>query len=147
VNTTVAVAAMVTGGAAAALQAPLNAGLSRATGALPAALVSFAVGTAVLTVVAAVTGELAGLRHVGDVAPGYLLGGVVGAVYVVAALAAVSRLGAGALASAVITGQLTFAVLVVDRLGLLGIDAIPVSAARVAGVLLLVVGTVALVSR
>src|SRR3954464_13518997 len=142
-NSMAAVAAMVTGGAAAALQGPLNPGPAGLTGALPAALVSFAVGTVLLAVLAAVTGELAGLRRIGEVRPVYLFGGVVGAVYVVSALAAVSRLGAGALASAVITGQLAFAVLVIDRLGLLGVEPIAVSAARVAGVLLLVLGTVA----
>ena len=40
-----------------ALQAPINAGLGRATGQLPAALVSFIVGTLLLAVIVALSGK------------------------------------------------------------------------------------------
>lgn len=44
-----------------ALQAPINSGLGKATGSLPAALVSFLVGTLVLTAIVTVTGRAGGL--------------------------------------------------------------------------------------
>jgi transporter family-2 protein len=70
----------------------------------------------------------------------YLIGGVLGAAYVTIALIAVSTIGAGGVAAATITGQLTAAV-VIDRLGVLGLEETPFSAARIAGVVLLLAGT------
>jgi transporter family-2 protein len=123
-----------------ALQPPINAGLGRATGNLPAALVSFAVGTLLLALIVTVIGQAGGLSSTFDVRWYYLLGGVLGAAYVTMALIAVSSIGAGGVAAATITGQLTAAV-VIDRLGILGLEETPLSAARVAGVVLLLAGT------
>ena len=44
-----------------ALQAPINAGLGRATGSLPAALVSFLVGTVALAAIVVLSGKAGGL--------------------------------------------------------------------------------------
>ena len=123
-----------------ALQPPINAGLGRATGNLPAALVSFAVGTLLLAVIVALTGKAGGLSSTFDVRWYYLIGGVLGAGYVTVALIAVSSIGAGGVAAATITGQLTAAV-VIDRLGILGLEQTPLGAARIAGVVLLLAGT------
>jgi len=67
-----------------------------------------------------------------------------GAVYVANALVAVSAIGAGGVAAATIAGQLTASV-AVDRLGLFGLDQVPLSPGRVIGVGLLLVGTVLVV--
>ena len=115
-----------------ALQAPINAGLGRATGQLPAALVSFTVGTIVLVLIVAVAGEMSGLGSTFDVRWYYLIGGILGAAYVTMALIAVRSIGAGGVAAATITGQLATAV-VIDRLGILGLERTPLSAGRVAG--------------
>ncbi|MEK6328323.1 MAG: DMT family transporter [Actinomycetota bacterium] len=123
-----------------ALQPAINAGLGRVTGNLPAALVSFAVGTLLLALIVALVGQAGGLSSTFDVPWYYLLGGVLGAAYVTVALIAVSTIGAGGVAAATITGQLTAAV-VIDRLGVLGLDETPLSATRVAGVVLLLAGT------
>ena len=123
-----------------ALQAPINAGLGRATGQLPAALVSFTVGTVLLLVIVALTGNAGGLTSTLDVRWYYLAGGVLGAAYVTVALIAVKSIGAGGVAAATITGQLTAAV-VIDRLGILGLEKTQFSAARTAGVVLLLAGT------
>jgi transporter family-2 protein len=85
-------------------------------------------------------GQAGGLSSTFDVRWYYLLGGVLGAAYVTMALIAVSSIGAGGVAAATITGQLTAAV-VIDRLGILGLEETPLSAARVAGVVLLLAGT------
>src|SRR3954452_7386701 len=99
-----------------ALQAPINAGLGRATGSLPAALVSFLVGTVALAGVVVLSGKAGGLTSTFDVRWYSLLGGLLGAVYVANALVAVTSIGAGGVAAATITGQLTASV-AIDRFG------------------------------
>ncbi|MGH2925094.1 MAG: DMT family transporter [Solirubrobacterales bacterium] len=123
-----------------ALQAPINAGLGRATGQLPAALISFTVGTILLAAVVVLAGDAGGLRSTFDVNWYYLLGGVLGAAYVTVALIAVRSIGAGGVAAATIAGQLTTA-MVIDRLGVLGLGRTPITSTRVLGVGLLLVGT------
>jgi transporter family-2 protein len=124
-----------------ALQAPINAGLGRATGSLPAALVSFGVGTIALAAIVVLSGEAGGIDSTFEVSWYYLLGGLLGAVYVTNALIAVAAIGAGGVAAATITGQLVASV-AIDRLGLFGLDQVPLSPARVLGVALLLAGTV-----
>jgi transporter family-2 protein len=123
-----------------ALQAPINAGLGRATGSLPAALVSFAVGSIALAAVVVLSGKAGGLSSTFDVSWYYLLGGLLGAVYVTTVLIVVTSIGAGGVAAATVTGQLTASV-VIDRLGLFGLDQVPLSPERLLGVGLLLVGT------
>src|SRR5665811_644156 len=77
-----------------ALQAPINAGLGRSTGSLPAALVSFSIGTLALAAIVVLSGKAGGLSSTFDVSWYYLLGGLLGAVYVTNALIAVSVIGA-----------------------------------------------------
>ena len=127
-----------------ALQAPINAGLGRSTGSLPAALVSFAIGTIALAAIVVLSGKAGGLSSSFDVSWYYLLGGLLGAVYVANALIAVTAIGAGGVAAATITGQLTFSV-AIDRFGLFGLDQVALGPARVAGVVLLLAGTVLIV--
>jgi transporter family-2 protein len=123
-----------------ALQAPINAGLGKATGNLPAALISFLIGTAALLLIVLVSGKAGGVTNAGEVSWYYLLGGILGALYVANALVAVSAIGAGGVAAATIAGQLTTSV-VADRLGVLGLEQISLSPQRLLGVLLLLTGT------
>ena len=127
-----------------ALQAPINAGLGKATGSLPAALVSFLIGTVALGAIVVLSGKAGGLSSTFDVSWYYLLGGLLGAVYVANALVAVTAIGAGGVAAATVTGQLTASV-AIDRLGLFGLDQVPLSPERVVGVALLLAGTVLVV--
>ena len=127
-----------------ALQAPINAGLGRATGSLPAALVSFTIGTIALTAIVILSGKAGGLGSTFEVSWYYLLGGLLGAVYVFNALIAVSAIGAGGVAAATITGQLAASV-AVDRMGLFGLDQIPLTPDRIVGVVLLLIGTLLVV--
>ena len=123
-----------------ALQPAINAGLAKATGSLPAALVSFASGTLLLALIVAAIGQAGGLSSTFDVRWYYLLGGVLGAAYVTMALITVSEIGAGGVAAATITGQLAASV-VIDRLGVLGLQEQPLTAQRLIGVGLLLAGT------
>jgi transporter family-2 protein len=136
----VAVTLMAAVGGLIALQPAINAGLGRTTGNLAAALVSFGVGTLVLAAIVVVAGQADGIGSALDVRWYYLLGGVLGAAYVFTALVTVSSIGAGGVAAATITGQLTLSV-IIDRLGILGLDEQPITLERVLGVALLLAGT------
>lgn len=139
-----ATAAIALAAALTALEAPLNARLGTVTTELTAALVAFAAGAAVLAVIVTARGELGRLRSLGRLPPQLLLGGLCGATFVTVALASVESIGAGGIAAAAITGQLGAAV-TIDRAGLLGLTRRPVSARRMAGVLMLVLGTLLIV--
>jgi transporter family-2 protein len=123
-----------------AIQPVVNAGLGRSTGNLAAALVSFAVGTLLLAAIVALSGQAGGVGSLVEVPWYYLLGGVLGATYVFTALVMVSSIGAGGVAAATITGQLT-ASIVLDRLGVLGLEQTPITFSRGLGVALLLAGT------
>jgi transporter family-2 protein len=123
-----------------ALQPAINAGLGRSTGNLAAALVSFAIGTLLLAAIVALAGQAGGVGSMFDVPWYYLLGGVLGAAYVTTALITVSTIGAGGVAAATITGQLVASV-VIDRMGVLGLEETPITLDRIVGVGLLLAGT------
>jgi transporter family-2 protein len=124
-----------------ALQAPINSILGRAVGTWQAAFVSFAIGTLALAVVAALaTGGLSQIARVRDVSLVYLTGGLLGAIYVTCILVTVRTLGAGGVVAATIAAQLAVSV-VVDQFGLLGVDRQPITVGRIAGVVLLGLGT------
>ncbi|MDX6716057.1 MAG: bacterial/archaeal transporter family-2 protein [Baekduia sp.] len=137
----VAVVLTVVAGGFIALQSPINSQLGRHVGSLQAAFVSFAIGTVVLLVASAVAkgglGAMAETRHVSSWI--YLTGGVLGAGYVTVALIAVRPLGTGSVIAATIAGELTVAVLI-DQLGLFGVDRHPVTLTRIAGILVLAAG-------
>jgi transporter family-2 protein len=138
-NVAVALTAFV--GGLIALQAPINSTLGKRIGTLPAASVSFAIGTAALVVLALVFGggfgRLGEARHLSWV---YLTGGLLGAAYVTSVLVTVRSLGAGGVVAATIAGQLTAAV-IVDQLGILGVEKQVITAPRIAGIALLAAGT------
>jgi transporter family-2 protein len=140
----IAVPLMAAVGGLIALQPAINAGLGRATGNIAAAFVSFAIGTLVLAAIVVISGQAGGLGSAFDVRWYYLFGGVLGAAYVFTALVTVSAIGAGGVAAATITGQLTLSV-IIDRLGILGLEELPITAARGVGVALLLAGTVLIV--
>jgi len=135
-----AVLIMAVVGGCVALQAPINAGLGKSTGSFAAATVSFAAGTLVLGAIVVLSGRAGGIGDAAHVQWYYLLGGALGAAYVFSALVLVGQIGAGAVAAATVTGQLTTSVLL-DRIGFLGLEQTPLSASRVAGVGLLLAGT------
>ena len=124
-----------------ALQAPINSTLGKSVGSLAAASVSFAVGLAALVLITLLVGGGFGdLGEARDLPWYYLIGGLLGAVYVTTALIAVRELGAGGVTVATITGQLTLS-LVLDRAGVLGLEERELSISRVLGVALVALGT------
>jgi transporter family-2 protein len=124
-----------------ALQAPINSVLGKSIGTWQAAFVSFTIGTLVLAgIVTVASGGFGAIGEARHVTWYYLIGGILGAAYVTTVLVTVRTLGAGGVTAATIAGQLTTAV-VVDQLGILGVSKHPITTARVAGVVLLGLGT------
>ena len=132
--------AVVFGGAATALQAPTNAKMMGAVGSpVNAAFVSFAVGTAalgILAVVLQVRPDIAASRAL----PWYAwIGGLYGAIFVVAAAWGVPRLGVATTIILMGAGQLLLSV-VLDHFGAMGVPKQPISWGRVAGVAMVIAG-------
>jgi transporter family-2 protein len=127
-----------------AAQAPINGGLGRSTGPLAAARVSNTIGTVCLLLICLAGGWLARLDGIADVPAWQLAGGLIGGMYVGIAAIVISRVGAGVVAAATITGQLACSV-VVDHFGWFGIEVHDVSGPRVLGLLLLLGGALAMV--
>ena len=122
-----------------ALQAPINAGLGPRHREPRRRARVFHGGDPCARAVVAVSGEASGLIDLRGslVLPGR---GLLGAVYVTMALITVRSIGAGGVAAATITGQLTTALLI-DRLGLLGLQQTSSERSRILGVALLFAGT------
>jgi transporter family-2 protein len=139
-RTLIAAGATVVVGALIALQAPINSGLGKAAGTLPAAAISFTIGTMLLVGLVTLSGQLSDVGEATAVRWYYLVGGLLGAAYVTTVLLTVRTLGAGGVTAATVAGQLTASV-VIDRLGVLGLEETPITLTRVIGVLLLFLGT------
>ena len=136
----IAVLATAVAGGLVAMQAPVNSGLGKAIGSLPAASFSFAVGLVALIGITLVSGEGYGqLGAIGDLSWYYLIGGLLGAVYVTTVLISVRTLGAGGVTAATIAGQLTLSV-VLDKVGFLGLVEREITPGRILGVVLLAAG-------
>ena len=134
-----AIATILVGGLI-ALQAPINSHLGKATGTFPAAAISFTIGTLLLVTIVALTGGLGDVTKASNVPLYYLSGGLLGAAYVTTVLLTVRTLGAGGVTAATVAGQLTTAV-VLDRLGILGLEQVPITLGRLIGIALLFAGT------
>jgi transporter family-2 protein len=136
----IAVMATAAAGGLVAMQAPINSGLGKTIGSLPAASFSFAIGLCALVGITLISGE--GFGRLGDVAGlewYWLIGGLLGAVYVTTVLISVRTLGAGGVTAATIAGQLTLSV-IIDQLGILGLAQREITPARMIGVALLAAG-------
>jgi transporter family-2 protein len=141
-----AVMATAVAGSLVAMQAPINSGLGKTIGSLPAASFSFAIGLVALVGITVVSGEGFGrLGDVGGLSWYYLIGGLLGAVYVTTVLISVRTLGAGGVTAATIAGQLTMSV-ILDQLGILGLAQKQLTPGRVIGVALLAAGVYLVVS-
>lgn len=134
------VLAVVLGGAAISLQAPINAALARELGApVPAAAVSFGVGFLVLVLIALVQGHGPSFLRLVQVPPWMLVGGFLGAWYVFASVWGVSSLGVVTLVAALILGQMAAAMLI-DATGALGMTVREITPTRLAAAGLVAAG-------
>jgi bacterial/archaeal transporter family-2 protein len=136
----------VAAGGVVAAQAPANNVISQRLGDLGAVTVNFVAGTVLVLFVAFVFGGGIQVDHSVDSPAWYywVLGGLGGVLIVLTTLVAVRELGAGGVTAAVIAGQLSLSV-VLDRLGVLGLDERAITWEKLLGIALLAAGTVLLV--
>ena len=135
------VLATVVAGGLVALQAPINSTLGKSVGTFAAASVSFAIGLSVLVAITLLAaGGFGNVSEAGELRWYYLTGGLLGAAYVTTVLLTVRELGAGGVTAATIAGQLTMSVLI-DRAGVLGLEARGLTVDRLLGIALLAAGT------
>jgi transporter family-2 protein len=131
---------MIAGGAIMSFQAPINAALRGHVGMWEASLISFSVGTLALILVVLLAGK-GSLANVRLASWWQLLGGLIGAVFVTATLIAAPKIGVTGMIVATLAGNMVAAILI-DRFGWVGIQAKPIDATRVAGVVLMVVSVI-----
>jgi uncharacterized membrane protein YdcZ (DUF606 family) len=93
-----------------------------------------------------VFGDPSQLRGLSQFRPVHVLGGIAGATIVVVSLIAVRSLGAGGVTAALVAMQLSVSALL-DRLGLLGLEKTPLGVQGWVAVVLLLSGTVLMVTR
>lgn len=132
-------------GASIAAQAGINAHLGRMLGnSMHGVLVSFTVGTvAALAYCLIEGGSVASLNAVRGAPWWVWTGGLLGVGFVWCTIFAVPKIGVVAMIPLVVAGQMITAV-VLEHFGLLGAPTQPVSAGRIIGVLLVVLGAVVL---
>lgn len=133
-------------GALVAFQPPANALLARHVGDLGAAFTSLVISTAIVAVLLLAAGELGRLQGLDAFRPVHMLGGIAGATIVLVSLIAVRSLGVGGVTAALVATQLIAAVLI-DRLGIVGVAETPLTVTRLAGVGLLIAGTLMVTSQ
>jgi transporter family-2 protein len=131
-------------GAGLAAQAAINTGLRQYVGGpVIAAAVSFLVGLLFLVVVAVAVGAVSGTSPLQLAeAPWWAwTGGVIGAIYIVATIVLIPRVGVGVVIALAVAGQLVGALLI-DQFGLFGLPVRQISPLRAVGVALPTSGAV-----
>ncbi len=137
-----ALAAIAIGGAAIAIQAPINARLSTHVGdPVATAAISFLVGFLVLGAATILRGAVPGIETMANAPWWAWIGGALGAIYVWAAVWSVGTLGVVTMVAALIFGQLA-AALVLDAVGAFGLQVREISLTRILAVLLVGAGLV-----
>jgi transporter family-2 protein len=126
-------------GVVVALQPSINARLAQKIGLLESSTISFLVGTIFLFLLTLVLGQ-GSFQALTRVTWWELTGGLLGAFFVYTVILIVPRLGTGAVMAVAIAGQLLTAILL-DHFQLFGFRSIPLDVTRIAGVLLMLLGT------
>jgi transporter family-2 protein len=122
------------------LQPVVNARMGQHVGDLGAAFVSIVISLVVIAVVLLVAGHPSRLSGLSAFRPEWVIGGVGGAAVVTIGLIAVRPLGAGGVIALLVAGQLLIAVLA-DRFGWFGLHVVGLGAGRIAGLVLVIAGT------
>ena len=123
------------------LQAAINSQLKNHLGSstLLASLVSFAVGTVALAIVAASVDRVQNLAGVVQARPWQLTGGLLGAVFVFGTTLLAPKIGVAKMTALIIGGQVIVSMLL-DHQGWLGLAVREITPARIAGGVLVVAG-------
>ena len=124
------------------LQIGLNHMVAKASTALWSSAISFVVGTiAMFAVVFATKQPIPTLQNLSTVPTFAWVAGLLGAFYVTTSIIAAPKIGAAALVTLVVTGQV-IASLIIDHYGFAGFPQQSISFGRIAGALLLIAGVV-----
>jgi transporter family-2 protein len=135
-----AVALAVIGGLAGSIQVAVMGRFGARVGVFEALAFSTAIQLVLAAVVLlAVRGGIGGLSHVSKTPVWMWAGGLMGFTVVTAITFAQPRIGATAVIGILIAGQLAMGALI-DRFGLFGVEAIPISRERAVGIVLLAIG-------
>ena len=140
VSRLLAVLCTLLAGGLVALQPPANAALSKHVSDIGAALVSLTISLSIIGVMLLVVGHPGRLSGLSAFKPEYVLGGVAGATVVLVSLIAVRPLGVGGLVALLVAAQLTVSLLA-DRYRWFGVHHAPITLGRIAGLVLVVAGT------
>ena len=127
-------------GAALAFQAPVNAALARSLGdPVWAAAIQFGIGFALLCSIAMFRGASPTIAQFKTIPWWALTGGGLGAIWVLAAIWSVPRLGVMTMLTAMILGQM-IAALLLDSNGLFGLEVRDIGLTRIAAIGLVAAG-------
>lgn len=137
---TVAIVCTLAAGVLAGIQPAVNGSLARHVGDLGAAFVSLVFSAAIIGGLMLVFGDAGRLSGITTVKPEHALGGIAGATIVAVSLVAVRAVGAGAVVALLVAAQVIVSV-IADRFGWFGLHHIGIGAGRVAGVALMIAGT------
>jgi transporter family-2 protein len=129
-------------GAILPMQAAINARLAKTAGnAVMAAFVSFAVGTVALMIFLIIAGQFQ-LRFITAPSPWWIwTGGLLGIFFVAGIVLLLPRLGVTLSFSLVLAGQM-FAAILFDQFGWLGVAIREISAGKIIGSILLIIGVI-----
>jgi transporter family-2 protein len=129
-------------GAALAFQAPVNASLAKGLGdPVWAATIQFGIGFVLLCAIVTFRGNSPTLVQIKDIPWWAFMGGLLGAIWVLAAIWSVPRLGLVTMFAAMILGQL-IAAMIIDAGGIFGIEVRTISPSRIAAISLVFMGVV-----
>lgn len=123
------------GGVAVAIQGQINGGLGKKVGILEASFISFAVGTLALLFIVLFFGD-GDFLAISTVPKWQLIGGLLGAFYVIVTVLVIPKIGVAPAFVAIIAGQLIIGA-VIDHFGLFGGNRIPIDAKKVTAIVLL----------
>lgn len=127
-------------GTAMALQGTFNTAAAKQIGVAENTLIVHAIGLLTIGVVLLFGGGRGDFSKFSEIPPYGWLGGILSAVIIFAVIAGMSKLGVGNATAVIILFQVAMA-LVIDSFGLFGAEKVPFAWIRLAGVVLLVVGT------
>jgi transporter family-2 protein len=123
------------GGVAVGIQAVVNGGLGKKVGTMEASFISFFVGTSVLFFIVLFFGK-GNLLTISEVPKGQLIGGILGAFYVLVMIMSVPKIGVSSALLSVIAGQILIGS-IIDHFGLFGGQKFPIDGKRAIAILLM----------
>ncbi|SOC39918.1 transporter family-2 protein [Ureibacillus acetophenoni] len=118
-----------------AIQGQINGGLGKKIGVIEGAFISFALGTLFLLLVLIFFGN-GQITSISTVPKWQLLGGILGAFFILVQVLVVPKIGVSTTLLAVIVGQIILSV-VIDHFGLFGAERNPVDVNKLAAVFLM----------